>query len=139
MLKVETTFANKVIVSGIQEDKLQRFVEFLIKYTWMNSKLPGNARFVKEAENPGLDKLPKTFSIKDSAERAIKRGVLILESLGPVYVGLNARITNVKTGVNPCVKVDIDKFVYERDDRYRDLKKFVTGLVSAWEQGEGKE
>ena len=138
MLKIETVFANKIIINGISEDKLQEFVEFMIKYTWVNAKLPGSARFVKEAEKPTLDKLPKGFSVKDTAERAIKRGVLVLESLGPVYVGLNVRITNTKTGANPCIKVDIDKFLYERDDRNRDLRKFSMAMVKAWEEEQAK-
>lgn len=133
MLKSETVFANKVIISGITEETVQEFMEFLIKFSWVKSKLPPNARFVKEAENPTLEKLPKTFSIKETAERAIKRGILVLETIGPVYLGINARITNIKTGANSGVKVDIDKFLYERDDRNRDLKKFVGELIKEWE------
>lgn len=133
MLKSETVFANKVIISGLTEENVQEFVEFLIKFSWVKSKLPANARFVKEAENPTLEKLPKTFSIKETAERGIKRGILILETIGPVYLGINARITNMKTGANVGVKIDIDKFLYERDDRNRDLKKFVGELIKEWE------
>ncbi len=134
MLKAETVFANKVIISGITEDKLQEFVEFLIRFTWVNSKLPASARNVKEAWFPTLEKLPKTFSIADTSARAVKRGALVLENLGPVYLGLNVRITNTKTGANPSIKVDIDKFLYERDDRNRDLKKFVVALIKSWEE-----
>jgi len=135
MLKAETIFTNKVIITGLPEADLQQFVEFIIKYAWLNAKIPASARFVKDSENPTLEKLPKTFNIKEAAERALKRGVLLLESLGPVYLGLNVHIANMKTGVNQGIKIEFDKFIFERDDRYRDLKKFIAGLIKTWEEG----
>jgi len=134
MIKAETIFANKIIISGVEQSKLQDFVEFMIEFTWVNSKLPGNARFVKEAEHPTLDKLPKNFSIKETAERAIKRSALVLESIGPVYLGLSARIVRGELGTNPMTKIDIDKFLFERDGRDRDLKKFVMKMLTAWNE-----
>jgi len=133
MLKLETIFANKAIIHGLTEPELPKFVEHVIKYTWVNSTLPASARFVKESENPTLDKMPVGFNLKETVERAVKRNVLLLETLGPVYLGLNVRITNQKAGASPGIRVEFDKFMFERDDRFRNVAKFLGELIKAWE------
>lgn len=137
MLKIETIYTNKVIISGLQEDILQKFIEHMIEFAWVNSKLPGSARFVKESEYATLEKLPKNFSIKETAERAVKRNALVFETLGPVYVGLSVKIMKNSLGVNPTIKIDIDKFLFERDERDRNLNKFVVKMLAAWEEKQG--
>lgn len=134
MLKLETVFQNKIIITGVKEPELQKFVEFMIEYAWTHTKVPANLRQVKEAQYPSLDKLPKTFNIKETAERAIKRSALIMETVGAVYVGLNARVHNMKTGANTGIKIEVDKFVFERDDQPRNLTKFLTEMIAAWGQ-----
>jgi hypothetical protein len=133
MLKVETVFTNKVIILGLKEEELPGFLEFMIEYAWVHTKVPAAFRNVKESEYAVLEKLPKTFNIKETVQRAIKRSALIMENVGPIYVGLNVRVNNMRTGVNPGIKVEIDKFIFERDDRIRSLIKFVTEMIKEWD------
>jgi len=131
-ITLETVFTDKVIICGVDKKKLEKFVTFLLEQIWINSKVPGAVRKVTESKNPSIAALYDAIDVEAVVSRAIERGALFVDNIGPIEIGLNMKINVVENTATPSVRIEIDKFVYERDDRYKDLKKFLQEVVVTW-------
>ena len=131
---LQTVFTDKVIICGVAKEDLEKFMTFFLEQAWIASKVPGEVRKVKESKNPSIAALYDTFDVKTTVKRAIDRGALFIEKIGPIYMGLKIHVNVGENTATPSTKIEIDKFVYERDDRYRDLEKFLREMIKVWEK-----
>ncbi len=115
MVSVDKTFQGKLIIKGLSEDKLVSFIRGLIINGWTDRKIPSTMKFVNSGEKLTLEMLPKNFNVTEQAEKAVKRGLLVLDKIGVVDFGLSLRVTRTTDGANPTIRVELDKFEFEKD------------------------
>lgn len=133
LLKVQETFANKVIVHGFKNnDELKQFMKFFITQTWVSAKIPLSNRNVKTSETPTVEQLNKQIKLDDVVDNALKRKALIMERVVPVFMGLRIKINSVEKATNPYIGMEIDKFLFESETTTRNLNKFVKEVVNKW-------
>jgi len=130
MIKIETMFPNRLIVCGLDEGNVVLFIENLLKHAWMEHDIPGGMRVVKQGKKLSLDMLPKDFDADKIAKKTSEKGVLMLERIGAVNMFLNMWV-NRTGGANPQIKVDIDRFSYEKDGN--NLVRVVNDALSTLE------
>lgn len=114
MVYIDTKFSGRVIVCGLNDNNIHKFMRNLIKNVWLEHNIPDGMRMVGSGNKLCLDMLPKNIDLNDIADNAAEKGILMLERIGPVNVWLRLWITKDE-GSNPHIKVDIDKFNYEKD------------------------
>ena len=131
-ITLQTVFMDKVIICGVEKDKLEKFVTFLLEQIWMNSKVPGAVRKVNESKNPSVAALYEAVDVKALVSRALDRNALFIDNIGPIEIGLKMKINVVENTATPSTRIEIDKFVYERDDRDKNLIKLLQGIISTW-------
>jgi len=115
MITVDKTFQGKLIVKGMVEEDLQKFVSNLIINGWTDRKIPSGMKFVNSGEKLTVEMMPKNFNIEETASKAVKKGIMMLEKIGVVDFGLSLRITRTNQGANPTIRVELDKYEFEKD------------------------
>lgn len=113
-MKIDNTFPSKLIIKTESEDATISFLNDFIKLSWLSKDTPDGMRKVKDEKKLTLDKLPKDFSIEDTARNSFHKGLLSIPKIGVVNMNINAIITK-DIGIVPGYKVEVDRFLYERD------------------------
>ncbi len=113
-MRLELTFPNKIIVCGLNDNTIIPFLEGLLKYVWITHDIPEASRNINQGKKLTLDMLPKNFDISTVAKDAFKKGIVMFDRIGVVNVWLKAFIVRTQ-GTKPEIKVEIDKFSYEKD------------------------
>ena len=114
MASIDKTFAGKLIIKNLTEKKAEVFLERLIMNAWEDHPVPPSMRLVKASAKLDSSMLPKDFSVKDAAKGALKKGLLRLDKVGIVPLYLNLLVTK-QAGTSPTVRIEIDKFEYEKE------------------------
>jgi len=114
MAYIDSKFSGRVIVCDLDESNIQHFMRSLLKYVWLEHDIPDGMRVVGSGSKLTLDMLPPNFDLEAVADKATEKGILMLERIGAVSVWINLWITKSQ-GTNPQIKVDIDKYKYEKD------------------------
>jgi len=131
-ITLQTVFKDKIIICGVEKNKLEKFITFLLEQIWMNSKVPGAVRKVKESRSPSVAALYDAMNVKSVVAKALDKQGLFIENIGPIEIGLKMKINVVDNTATPSVRIEIDKFVFERDDRDKDLKKLLEKAIGVW-------
>jgi len=111
MVKLDKTFPNKILVKEIPEENIELFIKSLLLNAWMDHDIPSEARTVKEDKKLTVEMLPKTFDIDAVVKDTLRKGILILERIGPIMFNMRLWVCSAKQQYT----LDIDKFSYESD------------------------
>ena len=114
MVHIDSKFSGRVIVCGLDDDNIQGFTRSLLKHVWLEHNIPDGMRVVGSGTKLTLDMLPPKFDLEAVADKAVAKNILMLERIGAVNLWLNMFITRSE-GTDPQIKVDIDKYKYEKD------------------------
>lgn len=134
-VKIDTVFTNKVLVTGLDKERLEDFLVCCIEQAWLASRVPDVSRKVKQPVNPVIDDLP--VDARAVVKAGIKKGSINLEKIGAVYVGLNVKISVVQKVVTPHTTVEFDRFVFERDDHRKNMEQFIKMVVGVLDARSG--
>jgi len=114
MVYIDSKFSGRVIVCGLKGNNINQFMRSFLKHVWLEHNIPDGMKMVGSGNKLTLDMLPKNIDLNDIADKAVDKGILMLERIGPVNVWLNLWVSKDE-GTNPQIKVDIDKYKYEKD------------------------
>ena len=134
VITLQTVFTNKTIINGVKKDKLEKFVTFLLEQIWVNSEIPGTARKVRESKHPSVAALYKAFDVDSAVKRGIARGAIHIDMIGQIEIGLQMKINVVDNTATPFTQIEIDKFMYERDNRSKNLVKILLSMLETWKK-----
>jgi len=114
MVYIDNKFSGRLIVCGLNDNNIRQFMRNFIKNVWLEHKIPDGMRMVGSGTKLTLDMLPKNIDLNQIADRAVDKGILMMERIGGVNIWLNLWVTKSE-GSNSQIKVDIDKYKYEKD------------------------
>ena len=133
VIKIEDTFVDKIMikVSNLDEDFLKRLLSALIEGIITSCKMPKSVLAVKESNKVDMKKLPAGFDVEQIIKQGMNKanGTIIINKIGPLEVNLQMRLIRLEQSTVPHAKIEIDKYLFERDDVSRNLKVLVKEIV----------
>lgn len=114
MIRIDTKFSGRTIVCGLNDDNIKPFMRSLLKNIWLERNIPDSMKTVGSGNKLTLDMLPSNINLNEIADKAVDKKILMLERIGAISLWLNLWITKTE-GTNPDIKVDIDKYEYEKN------------------------
>ena len=114
MIYIDTKFSGRVIICGLNETNVKSFTKELITNIWLEHSIPDGMRKVGSGNKLTLEMLPPNYDIEAVSNRAVDKGILMIERIGSVNIWLNMFIVRSQ-GTDHQIKIDIDKYKYEKD------------------------
>jgi hypothetical protein len=112
-MKIDKTFANKIFIKEVPEESVGPLLKSLILNAWMDHDVLSEAMIVKANKKLTIEMLPKTFDVDNVVKETLRKGILMLDRIGPIMFNLRLYVYQTKQ----VYTLDIDKFAYENNGK----------------------